>query len=243
LAPERDIEQRFAIAVRFALAELPARASAAPASAPADGALSAGTGSVKAAVDEAPFAETAPAALAARAGAVAAGLTSLAADTPAVAPVATKTRKRRRAVLVASAGHSAFWVLQDSGAVLHSTDRKNWVRQATGIESDLLAGAAPSSTVCWAVGREGTILLTTDGIHWTRVPSPTTADLVGVIAIGAEVATIVAKDGQRHSTMDGGRNWQPREGAAGAWQRLGSNRRLIILGERAGLSPRNSLRR
>lgn len=139
-----------------------------------------------------------------------------------------------RTVLVASPDHSVCWAFQPSGIVCRSTDRKSWIRQATGGTQDLLAGAATSSTVCWAVGRLGTILLTTDGAHWTQVPSPTTVDLVGVIAASGEAAMIVAKDRRSYHTFDSGKSWQPNAGAPQVGRRLGNGRRLIVLGERVG---------
>jgi photosystem II stability/assembly factor-like uncharacterized protein len=75
------------------------------------------------------------------------------------------------------------------------------------VQSDLLAGSAPTNTVCWVVGRHGTILLTTDGTQWRQIKSPITADLVKVLAMSAVVADIVAADGSRISTFDGGKYW------------------------------------
>jgi hypothetical protein len=120
----------------------------------------------------------------------------------------TASAAEARSVLVASADHSVYWALEDSGAIFRSTDRKTWQKQDSGVRSDLLGGHAPSNAVCWAVGRSGTILLTTDGTRWRRVPSPTTADLTAVSAAGADVADIVAEDGSRFNTFDGGSNWQ-----------------------------------
>jgi hypothetical protein len=136
--------------------------------------------------------------------------TALAPETPTAeavrAPTASPTEAR--SVLVASADHSVYWALEDSGAIFRSTDQKTWQKQDSGVRSDLLGGHAPSNAVCWAVGRNGTILLTTDGTRWQRVPSPTTADLTAVSAASADVADIVAADGSRFNTFDGGSNWQ-----------------------------------
>jgi hypothetical protein len=120
----------------------------------------------------------------------------------------TASPAEARSVLVASADHSVYWALEDSGAIFRSTDQKTWQKQDSGVRSDLLGGHAPSNAVCWAVGRNGTILLTTDGTRWQRVPSPTTADLIAVSAASADVADIVAADGSRFNTFDGGSNWQ-----------------------------------
>jgi photosystem II stability/assembly factor-like uncharacterized protein len=79
--------------------------------------------------------------------------------------------------------------------------------QHSGVETDLTAGAAPSTTVCWIVGRSGTILRTTDGENWTKIASPTDADLAGVAADSAERAIISTAAGQRFGTTDGGTSW------------------------------------
>lgn len=120
----------------------------------------------------------------------------------------TASPAEARSVLVASADHTVYWALEDSGAIFRSTDQKTWQKQDSGVRFDLLGGHAPTNAVCWAVGRNGTILLTTDGTRWRRVPSPTTADLTAVSAASADVADIVAADGSRFNTFDGGSNWQ-----------------------------------
>jgi photosystem II stability/assembly factor-like uncharacterized protein len=102
-----------------------------------------------------------------------------------------------------------YWALEDAGTIFRSTDQKGWQKQESGVQSDLLAGAAVSSTVCWVVGRNGTILLTTDGTRWERIKSPTTADVVSVSAASADVADIAAADGSGFNTFDRGSNWQP----------------------------------
>lgn len=85
----------------------------------------------------------------------------------------------------------------------------SWQLQGSGVRADLLAGEAPSNTVCWVVGRRGTILLTTDGKRWRQIKSPTSADIVGVRALSADVADIVAADGSHLSTIDRGGYWMP----------------------------------
>ena len=134
------------------------------------------------------------------------------AEPAAKAPVAAEAGKGipvvPRALLISSADHSVYWSLQNTGTVYRSTDRKSWTPESTGIAADLLAGMAPSDTVCWAVGRKGTIMLTSDGIHWERVNSPTTSDVTGIAAASKDVATIFTSTGASYSTFDGGSNWQ-----------------------------------
>jgi photosystem II stability/assembly factor-like uncharacterized protein len=125
-----------------------------------------------------------------------------------VAAIAPGIPVAPRAVLISPADHSVFWSLQNSGLIYRTNDRKVWTPQYTGVQADLLAGMAPSATVCWAVGRKGAILLTTDGVHWEKVPSPTTSDVIGISAASKDVATIFTAGGVSYSTFDGGSNWQ-----------------------------------
>jgi len=196
-----------------------AGAASATAAAPASGALTPQHGSAAPAAHAAPGGSPAPSqpSAAATANPVVASAVTVA---PVVAAVAPGIPKPPRSVLVAAPDHTVYWALQDFGIIYRSTDRTSWIREASGTDNDLLAGAAPSSAVCWAVGRRGTVLLTTDGVHWTQIKSPTSADLVQVKAASADVATVVASDGKQYSTFDGGSNWQEGESEAGAWQRL-----------------------
>ena len=80
-------------------------------------------------------------------------------------------------------------------------------RQQSGVSTDLIAGAAPSATVCWIVGHSGTVVRTTDGEHWTQVIAPTTENLAAVSASSANDATITSVGGQSFATSDGGASW------------------------------------
>jgi photosystem II stability/assembly factor-like uncharacterized protein len=94
------------------------------------------------------------------------------------------------------------------GRVSRSVDGGfSWQPQASGVTADLLAGSAPSPTVCWVVGKSGTVLLTTDGQRWQRRPFPDTVDLVAVMATDVRSATVVTRDGRRFETPDGGLTW------------------------------------
>ena len=111
--------------------------------------------------------------------------------------------------IIAAPGGQVQWSVGPGGAILRSTDRgKSWVKQASGVSVELLAGAAASASACWVVGRQGTVLLTTDGEHWTKLAPPTTADLTGVSARDARtVAVWGAAGGWRYVTADAGRTW------------------------------------
>ena len=114
---------------------------------------------------------------------------------PAPAPIGRGVPIAPHGLLLSSADHSVYWSLQNSGVIYRSSDRKSWTPAFTGVQADLLAGIAPSNTVCWAVGRKGVILLTVDGIHWDRISSPTSSDIIGISAASKDVATIFTAKG------------------------------------------------
>jgi len=111
-------------------------------------------------------------------------------------------------VTVREPGGAALWRVGAGGRVSRSVDGGvSWQPQASGVTADLLAGSAPSPTVCWVVGMSGTVLLTTDGQRWQRRPFPDNVDLVAVMATDVRSATVVTRDGRRFETPDGGRTW------------------------------------
>jgi len=103
------------------------------------------------------------------------------------------------------------WRVLSAGRIEQSMDSGiTWVPQNSGVKAELLAGSAPSETVCWIVGRGGTILRTTDsGGHWSKVVSPIRGDIAGVQAADAMTAEIFdANKNSRFVTHDGGATWQ-----------------------------------
>ena len=109
---------------------------------------------------------------------------------------------------IASTDPAVRWRIAGA-SVARSTDAgQSWVTQTTGTEAPLLAGSAPSASVCWIVGRTGTVLLTTDAATWQRLEFPDpTADLVAVTARDARSATVTTATGRTYRTDDGGRTW------------------------------------
>jgi hypothetical protein len=75
--------------------------------------------------------------------------------------------------------------------------------------TELVAGHAPSTTVCWVVGRAGVVLLSTDGRTWRRLPFPEMTDLSAVRARDARAASVTTADGRTFSTTDAGSTWAP----------------------------------
>jgi len=109
---------------------------------------------------------------------------------------------------VASPGGLVVWRIAPNGRLFRSTDHGiTWQPQETGVLADLLAGSAPSASVCWIVGRQATILVTTDGAQWTPRRFPERVDLVGVEAADARSAVVTTRDGRRFATLDGGATW------------------------------------
>ena len=104
---------------------------------------------------------------------------------------------------------SALWRVGPAGTIARSHDAgRTWQAQVSNVAADLLAGSAPSETVCWVVGRAGIILRTTDGEQWEKIPSPAPVDWIGVKARDALNATVVAASQQRYVTKDGGKRWR-----------------------------------
>jgi hypothetical protein len=114
------------------------------------------------------------------------------------------------AVVVAAPDHSVEWLIGKHGAILRRESDHSIHAQASGVETDLTAGAAVSSAVCWVIGTSGTILRTTDGQHWEILPAPTAMDLVSVQANTADAALVVAAGGLSYITIDGGKTWARR---------------------------------
>lgn len=110
--------------------------------------------------------------------------------------------------IVAAPGGNVLWRLETGGRISRSQDDgATWYPKRSGVNTELLAGSAPSAAVCWIVGMGGTVLLTTDGERWDLRPFPARVDLTGVEARSARVATVTARDGRRFNTVDGGATW------------------------------------
>jgi hypothetical protein len=103
----------------------------------------------------------------------------------------------------------ARWRFTRRGDVERSMDGGlSWTRERIpGARADLLAGAAPSSSVCWFGGRDGLVLRFTTSDGWQRVPLPVGAHVLTIEATDAQSATVHVSGG-RFTTKDGGKTWQ-----------------------------------
>lgn len=101
------------------------------------------------------------------------------------------------------------WRVLPDGRIERSTSGgSSWEPTGSATFPGLIAGAAPSNTVCWIVGRSGLVLRTTDGLTFSRVPFPEAADLLTITAVDARQATVTTATGNTYTTTDGGVSWQ-----------------------------------
>jgi hypothetical protein len=122
-------------------------------------------------------------------------------------PQAAPAGRPSPVVQVRSPDSAVRWRLS-AGSVERSTDAgSSWEAVAGAAGADLLAGAAPSATVCWLVGRGGVVLRSTDGRTLQRVSFPEATDLSAVTATDQQHATVTAANGRQFRTSDGGRTW------------------------------------
>lgn len=153
-----------------------------------------------------------------------AGNIPAAAGPPAAAPLRADAFEERAQAkesapaggrIVSSPDPDVRWRI--SGGTVERTDDggRTWQPQLTNSNVELLAGAAPSSTVVWIVGRKGAVLLSAHGQAWQRstVPDAVT-DLVAVTADDDSTATVTTADGRRYRTTDAGRTWTLQESPA-----------------------------
>jgi hypothetical protein len=118
--------------------------------------------------------------------------------------------------VAANSDSQIVWSFGGGGRIARSSDGgRTWAQQMSPVQTELLAGSAPSETVCWLVGRGGAIVRTTDGVKWEVVASPAEAEQDGqapdwtfVEARDALYVVIRTENGRRFFTSDGGKTWQ-----------------------------------
>jgi hypothetical protein len=116
-----------------------------------------------------------------------------------------------RVLEIRSANPATRWRVTGT-QVERSTDAgSTWTPVFTGVTAGILAGAAPSDSICWLAGRDGIVLLSIDGTTWQRVTSPDTTDLSAIRATDGRTATVTTADGREFTTTDAGRTWVRRD--------------------------------
>lgn len=111
---------------------------------------------------------------------------------------------------IAAPGDQIGWRLGPQGSVETTANGGlSWLKQSSGVTTELTAGSAPSANVAWLVGKSGVILRTSDGgLHWARLASPIADDLGGIHAADAQHASIWSRDNRlSFQTSDGGATW------------------------------------
>jgi hypothetical protein len=139
------------------------------------------------------------------------------ASTPPQAAMQAAAPQPGGGVVFSSPDGSRRWRLDPGGRIEQSSDGgQTWQAQASGVTTDLVAGAAPSSQAAWVVGRGGVILRLTGDAQFPRwqrlaVPAAPTADWAGVEARDASTVTVTATDGRRFTTQNAGGTWVPEQ--------------------------------
>jgi Photosynthesis system II assembly factor YCF48/Putative zinc-finger len=124
---------------------------------------------------------------------------AVAADRLSVAP----------ATEIPSPDRTVRWRVVAANRVERSIDGgTTWQVQPTGTTAAIIAGVAPTPTICWLVGRGGLVLVSTNGQTWQRVPFPEVVDLISIRAPDGGNATVTAADGRSFATTDGGQTWR-----------------------------------
>jgi hypothetical protein len=109
---------------------------------------------------------------------------------------------------VASPDPLVRWRFSPRGDVQRSTDGgETWAQATTADNTRIVAGSAPSSSVCWLAGRGGAVLRFTTARGWQRLTVPDAPDLSGIDAKDANTATVTLANGRRLTTTDGGVSW------------------------------------
>jgi Putative zinc-finger len=128
----------------------------------------------------------------------------------AVAPAqAARLREMAAPLEIAPPGAGVRWRIAGTVLQRSSDAGATWETTATGVSTELTAGASPAPGVCWVVGRAGVVLLTIDGASWRRLPYPEITDLSSVRARDARSASVTTADGRIFSTSDAGLTWVP----------------------------------
>jgi len=101
------------------------------------------------------------------------------------------------------------WAVGNQGYILYTINGgKNWEKQDSKTDANLISVYFATGGTGWAVGESGTILTTANrGTNWERRNSGTSARLTSIHFVDSRVGWVVGSDGVVIKTIDGGETW------------------------------------
>ena len=119
-------------------------------------------------------------------------------------------RSEAATIEIATLDPSLGWRIVGDRILRSDNGGKTWIVMRQDAGDRIVAGSAPSNSVCWFVGAAGRVLLTVDsGAMFVDVSLAEPLDLASVAATDARNAMIFSVVGRRFRTDDGGRTWRP----------------------------------
>jgi len=129
------------------------------------------------------------------------------------APVAGLQKRMNAAIApieIATLDPSLGWRIVGDRIERSGDGGKTWTLMLQDRGERIVAGSAPSNSVCWFVGGAGRVLLTVNaGTTFVDVSLAEPLDLASVAATDARNAMVFSVIGRRFRTDDGGRTWRP----------------------------------
>ena len=120
-----------------------------------------------------------------------------------------KSARAANAIEIATLDPSLGWRIVGDRIERSDDGGKTWRLTRQNAGDGIVAGSAPSNSVCWFVGRAGRVLLTIDsGATFRDVSLAEPLDLTGVAARDAANAMLFSANGRSFRTDDGGRTWR-----------------------------------
>jgi hypothetical protein len=127
-----------------------------------------------------------------------------------VAGLQKSVRAEVAAIEIATLDPSVGWRVVGDRILRSDNGGATWVVVRQDAGDRIVAGSAPSTSVCWFIGAAGRVLLTVNsGATFVDVSLAEPLDLASVAATDARNAMIFSVVGRRFRTDDGGRTWRP----------------------------------
>jgi hypothetical protein len=129
---------------------------------------------------------------------------------PPIAALQKGARAEAATIEIATLDPSLGWRIAGDRILRSDDGGKTWTVMRQDAGDRIVAGSAPSNSVCWFVGGAGRVLLTVNsGATFVDVSLAEPLDLASVAATDARSAMIFSVVGRRFRTDDGGRTWRP----------------------------------